>query len=207
MKKLLSFIFSLVFILYSYSQESQNQNLIFTGKSIDDAIKFEIKINSKVEKNYATIVLAPELYPYVDKYELVNPKQISRVLPKNIPANVEYFYDKNSREIKYTSYKWAFINKIDDKTLFDRKKLKELVEKECGELETYTKLFSELEEIITKKYALGKKSVLENKPKDKLIEWENANSKGTLKLEFQDCSNNKNLLPGWFVVSFIEYSK
>lgn len=207
MNKITTIFLIFTSIFSSCSQQSQNQNLIFTGKSIEDAIEFETKINSKIEKNYATIVLSPKLYPYVDKYELNNPKQISRVLPENIPANVEYFYDKNSREIKYASYKWDFINKVDDDILFDRKKLQELVEKECSNLESYSKLFSELEEIINDRYSKGKKSVLENRPKNKLIEWENDLSKGILKLEFQDCNNKKNLLPGWFIVRYIEYSK
>ncbi|MCG2431258.1 hypothetical protein [Aequorivita xiaoshiensis] len=207
MNKITTIIFIFISIFYSCSQETQKQNLIFTGKSIEDAIKFETEINSKIEKNNATIVLSPKLYPFVDKYELNNPIQISRVLPKSVPAKVEYFYDKNSREIKYVSYKWDFLNKVDDNILFDRKKLRALIEKECGELETYSNLFSELEEIINDRYSNGKKSVLQDKPKNKLIEWENDLSKGILKLELQDCSDTENLLPGWFLVSFIEYSK
>ncbi len=207
MKKPLIIFFCLVSFLNSCSQESQNRNPIFTGKSIEEAIEFERKLNSKIEKTYATIVLATELYPYVDKYELSNPKQISRIIPTDFPASIEYFYDKNSQEVKYSSYKWAFINKIDDNTLFDRKKLQKLVEKECGELEKYSKYFLRLEEIINNKFASGKKSKLKNEPKNKLIEWENENSKGILKLEFQDCNDSKNILPGWFVVEYIEYSK
>ncbi|AXT50598.1 hypothetical protein D1818_07035 [Aquimarina sp. BL5] len=193
--------------LYSCSQESQIQNLIFTGKSIEEAIKFEVNLNSKVDKNYATIVLAPELYPYVDKYDLNNPKQISRVIPNDFPANIEYYYDKNSREVKYSSYKWAFFNRIDDETLFNRKKLQELVEAECDKLNKYSDFFSKLEQILDNKYSSSKKSILKTEPKEKLIEWENDNSKATLKLEFQDCNDKKKLLPGWFMISFIEYSK
>lgn len=207
MKKPIYIVLSFISFFYVSAQELQQQNLIFTGKLIENAIEFETRMNSKIEKNYATIVLAPELYPYVDQYELNNPKQISRDWPENSPANVEYFYDTNSREIKYTSYKWAFINKIDDDTLFDRKKLKELVEKECGELEAYHKLFSKLERIIDNRFPLGKKDILENKPKKKVIEWSSEDFKGVLKLEFQDCNRTENLLPGWFMISFIEYFK
>ena len=207
MKKPFVIFFCLFSFLNSCSQESLNQNLIFTGKSIEEAIEFETKLNSKIQNTYATIVLAPELYPYVDKYELSNPKQILRIIPTDFPASIEYFYDKNSREVKYSSYKWAFINKVDDNILFDRNKLQKLVEKECGELENYSKLFSRLEKIINNKFAPGKKSILKTEPKNKLIEWENENSKGILKLEFQDCNDIKKLLPGWFIVEYVEYSK
>ncbi|MEP2935739.1 MAG: hypothetical protein ABJM06_15000 [Gilvibacter sp.] len=207
MSKYFTLFFLLIYILNSCAQEIKNNDIIFVGQTIEEAINFENSIKSNYQKGFATIVLSSKIYPFVGKYELNNPKEFSRIIPEQIPGNVEYFYDKNSREIKYVTYQWAFINKVDDDTLFNRTKLREMVAKECEQLQVYAQLFLDLEKLITTKYSEKDKSVVENLPKKKLIEWEDAKTKGVLKLEFQDCINETKLLPGWFIVSFIEYSK
>jgi len=203
----------LVIAIYScHSQDSQYElsdefDLIFSGISINEAMTYETSIGSKLEKPHAKIVLSPKLYPYVDRYNLGNPKEFSRNIPKNISAFIEYYYDENSKEVKYVSYKWAFLNKIGDDILFDRKKLKILVEKECAELNSYNMLFSKLEEIISTKHSKSEKTIKQNHAKNKKIVWKSDTSVVNLSLEFQDCQNQDNLLPGWFVVSLVEYHK
>ena len=206
MKYILSFLFCIAYLNF-YAQDAQNQPYIFTGTTIDEALDFETTLNSKLKKSNATIVLSPELYPNVNDYQLANPKQIARAQPTMFPAEVEYYYDTESREVKFTSYRWAFINKIDDNTLFNKRKLRTLVEKECGELEAYTEFFLMLEKIIDKKYKDSKKSVLKKEPRNQTIWWENEASKAMLMLSFQDCSEEDRLLPGWFMIDFTEYSK
>lgn len=211
-KNFITTIFLFVIVFSCYSQETQYElpktsNLIFNGTSIVEAVAFEKSINSKPKKPFATITLSTKLYPYAANYTLANPKEFLRNSPKYIPASIEYFYDRKSNEVKYISYKWDFIFKVSDDILFDRNKLKKVVEKECKELEAYTALFSELDKKISLKYNTAEKSVKINKQRTKKIAWKSDTSTAILSLEFQDCTDKANLLPGYFVVHLIEYSK
>jgi len=202
----------LSFCCTCYSQESiytipEKSDLVFEGSSIEEALAFEAGIESTLEKQYATIVLSPELYPYVKNHHLANPKEFSRNNSMSIPCSVEYYYDRNTKKIKYKSYKWAFFNKIDDEILFDKKKLKELVLTECGELDAYIELFSKLENIVDQNHPSLDKTIKVDEIRNKKTEWKGDSINTSLSLEFQDCNDDDEMLPGWFVVRLIEYSK
>ncbi|MFK7748039.1 MAG: hypothetical protein AB8B65_06600 [Kordia sp.] len=211
-KNIITILMLTAIVFFCNAQDSQYEtqdkaNLIFTGTSIKEAVAFETSLNSKLEKPFAHVTLSQEMYPHVKKYTLASPKEFLRNTPKSIPAHVEYYYDKFSRKVKFTSYRWDFVHKVSDAILFNRKKLRKLVEKECGELQAYNTLFSQLDTLISEKFSSSEKKVKQNQKRDKSIEWNNETTAAILKMEFQDCSSEGDLLPGYFVIQLTVYSK